>query len=58
MERNKNKKLIKINFLIVLINLGCEFSAFFKISANVLRLCEEADFGAQNFQHSTKVDAR
>jgi hypothetical protein len=28
------------------------------ITANVLRLCEEADFGAQNCQHSTKVDAR
>jgi hypothetical protein len=25
---------------------------------NVLRLCEEADYGAQNCQHSTKVDAR
>jgi hypothetical protein len=23
-----------------------------------MRLCEEADFGAQNCQHSTKVDAR
>ena len=28
------------------------------LAANVLRLCEEADFGALNFQHSTKVDAR
>lgn len=25
---------------------------------NVSRLCEEAEFGAQNCQHSTKVDAR
>jgi len=25
---------------------------------NVLRLCEEADFGALNCQHTTKVDAR
>ncbi len=25
---------------------------------DVWRLCEEADFGAQNCQHSTKVDAR
>jgi len=29
-----------------------------KLSDNVLRLCEEADFGAQNCQRSTKVDAR
>jgi len=28
------------------------------IGYNVLRLCEEADLGAQNCQHSTKVDAR
>ena len=28
------------------------------IVANVLRLCEEAEFGALNCQHSTKVDAR
>jgi hypothetical protein len=28
------------------------------LAGNVLRLCEEADFGAQNCQHSTKVDAR
>jgi hypothetical protein len=27
-------------------------------AANGLRLCEEADFGAQNCQHTTKVDAR
>ncbi len=26
--------------------------------AIVLGLCEEADFGAQNCQHTTKVDAR
>jgi hypothetical protein len=30
----------------------------FSITANVLRLCEEADFGAQNCQHTTKFDAR
>jgi hypothetical protein len=28
------------------------------ITYNVLRLCEEADFGAQNCQHTTKFDAR
>ena len=30
----------------------------FTMPANGLRLCEEADFGAQNCQHTTKVDAR
>ena len=29
-----------------------------RVADNVLRLCEEADFGAQNCQHTTKVDAR
>jgi hypothetical protein len=29
-----------------------------RVSANGLRLCEEADFGAQNCQDSTNVDAR
>ena len=28
------------------------------LATNGLRLCEEADFGAQNCQHSTKVDAK
>ena len=28
------------------------------IVTNVWRLCEEADFGALNCQHTTKVDAR
>lgn len=31
---------------------------FVRVTYNVLRLCEEADFGAQNCQHTTKVDAR
>lgn len=30
----------------------------FSLVGNVLRLCEEADFGAQNCQYTTKVDAR
>ena len=30
----------------------------YTMTANGLRLCEEADFGAQNCQPSTKVDAR
>jgi hypothetical protein len=35
------------------------FSSIAVISQpDVSRLCEEADFGAQNCQHSTKVDAR
>ena len=29
-----------------------------RIANNVLRLCEEADFGALNCQHTTKFDAR
>jgi hypothetical protein len=29
----------------------------YNLAYNVLRLCEEADFGAQNCQHITKVDA-
>jgi hypothetical protein len=29
-----------------------------RLAGNVLRLCEEADFGALNCQHTTKVDAR
>jgi hypothetical protein len=32
--------------------------SFFSMTGNGLRLCEEADFGALNCQHSTKVDAR
>ena len=28
------------------------------LAGNVWRLCEEADFGAQNCQHTTKIDAR
>ena len=34
------------------------FIIFGKITANGLRLCEEADFGALNCQHTTKFDAR
>jgi len=30
----------------------------FRVTPNVWRLCEEADFGELNCQHSTKVDAR
>lgn len=30
----------------------------FSMCGNGLRLCEEADFGAQNCQDSTNVDAR
>jgi hypothetical protein len=31
---------------------------FVKMTYNVLWLCEEADFGALNCQHTTKFDAR
>lgn len=31
---------------------------FGNMAYNGSRLCEEADFGALNCQHSTKVDAR
>jgi hypothetical protein len=31
---------------------------FILMTSNGLRLCEEADFGAQNFHLTTKVDAR
>jgi hypothetical protein len=34
------------------------FFGLSSLSANIYRLCEEADFGAQNYQHTTKVDAR
>jgi hypothetical protein len=35
-----------------------QFSSRLKIYANVLALGAVADFGAQNFQYTTKVDAR
>jgi len=34
------------------------YSIFFKIFANVLALGAVADFGAENCQYITKVDAR
>ncbi len=46
-----------INFIICCIRL-LNLRSRAKMAVNVLRLCEEADFGAQNCQHSTKVDAR
>ena len=42
--------------------LGCmqrgALGTWSMLAYNGLRLCEEADFGAQNCQYSTKVDAR
>jgi hypothetical protein len=32
--------------------------SFVMVATNVLRLCEEADFGALNCQQTTKFDAR
>jgi hypothetical protein len=32
--------------------------AYIPVAQIVLRLCEEADFGAENCNRSTKVDAR
>lgn len=44
--------------LLKLLLLSLLFCCRFRVAHNVLRLCEEADFGALNCQHATKVDAR
>ena len=42
----------------ILLLSGQSIKIKYNIDNIVLRLCEEADFGAQYFQQSTKVDAR
>jgi len=34
------------------------YDVFFMLAANVLALGAVADFGAQNYQYTTKVDSR
>ena len=49
-----------INFLSLNLVIGCIYRVWclLVLTYNGLRLCEEADFGALNCQHTTKVDAR
>jgi len=44
-------------FFIFLVGLSVEWSSF-RLAYNVLALGAVADFGAQNCQYTTKVDAR